>query len=204
MYIQPGLTFPKPMLRGSVIKDPRDWMRGEYGEEAYQAALNSLPPEEKTIIGGQILASSWYPLGAWDRFNTKFRAEAKRLKGESELDFDLRVMRESGSRIAKTTYKFILSFLSAQNLVSKIPMVYRRFHSHGRFEVVANDPGRFVVRCADGHVEMRENLTHYFGTGCLLVLELGGVPRPQVSITRNEITHDGLQFEVTGTYQGNR
>jgi hypothetical protein len=189
------------MLRGSVIKDPRDWMRDEYGEGAYQVALSSLVPEERAIIGGQILASSWYPLGAWDRFNTKLREEAKRMKGLSELEFDLRVMRESGSRLAKTTYKFILSFLSAENLVSKIPMVYRRFHSHGRFEVVANEPGSFVIGCLDGHVEMRENLTHYFGTGCLLVMELGGVRGPQVSITRNEITEDGLQFEVTGTYQ---
>jgi hypothetical protein len=201
MYIQPGLTFSQPMLRGSVIKDPRDWMRGEYGEAAYQSGLKSLSQEHRRIIDGQILASSWYPLAAWDSFNTQLRVEAKRLKGESELDFDLRVVRESGSRIAKTTYKFILALMSPQTLVSRIPTLYRRFHSHGLFELVSNEPGKFVIRCADGHEEMRENLVHYFSTGVLLALELGRVPNPQVAITRNEIDHHGLQFEVTGTYR---
>jgi hypothetical protein len=187
-------------IKGAVIKAPRDWMRSAYGAAAYQRALGKLTAEERQLVDGTLLAGSWYPLATWDKFHAAMRAEARAV-GDSDLQFNMRNMREAGSSIVRGVYKFILGLMNAAAVLEKAAVVYSRTYSEGRCEVIENSRGRAVLRYFDCDPGLRNNLMHNFPTGIIFVLELNGVKRPDATISRDEIVDGKLIFEVTVTYQ---
>ncbi len=189
-----------PRIKGSVIKDPRDWMRTAYGTEAYESALSKLPPAERLLIDGPILAGAWFPLPVWDRFQAAMREEARARRGHSDLQFNARNMREAGSRTIRTIYKFLLGLMSAKSSLEKAMILYNRVYSEGHFEVVENEAGRAVLRYRDASPAFRTNVTHNFPSGLMFLLEQGGAKRVDAHISRDEIVGGKLLFEVTVTY----
>jgi hypothetical protein len=187
-------------IKGAVIKAPRDWMRTVYGADAYQRALSTLTPEERDFVDGTILASSYYPLAGWDRFQAAMRREAAE-RGESDLQFNMRNMREAGSSIVRGVYKFILGLMSPQRVVDKAALIYSRTYSEGQCEVVANEPGRAVLRYCKCSPALRPNLVNNFPTSLVFVLELNGAKGADATITRDEIVDGKLVFETTITYR---
>jgi hypothetical protein len=187
-------------IKGAVIKAPRDWMRTVYGVDAYQRALSTLTEEERDFVDGTILASSFYPIAWWDKFHAAMRREAA-ARGESDLQFNMRNMREAGSSIVRGVYKFILGLMNPQSVISKAALIYNRTYSEGRCEVVANGPGRAVLRYSDCSAQLRTNLINNFPTSLMFVLELNGTKGADASITRDEIVDGKLVFEATVTYR---
>jgi hypothetical protein len=188
-------------IKGALIKDPREWARTAYGHEAFQSALGKLTAEERAMVEGPLLAGSWYPVATWDRFLAAMREEARLRRGHSEYEFDMRNMREAGSTIARTIYKFILGLMRAQTVLEKAVVIYNRAYSEGHCELVENGPGRGVVRYCDASPALRTNLLHNFLTGLIFVLELNGVKDIDGRISRDEIVDGRLIFEVTITYR---
>jgi hypothetical protein len=188
-------------IKGAVIKDPREWMRSKaYGPEAYQAALGQLTPEERAFVDGTILAGSWYPIAAWDRFLSFMRAEARARRGHSELEFNMRNMRESGPGIVRGAYKFLAGLLSTQSVVEKCVIVYNRSYNQGHCELVKNERGNAVIRYCDASPDFRTNLRNNFLTGFMFVLELNGARGVDGHIRKDEVVDGKLVFEVTVTY----
>jgi hypothetical protein len=187
------------MLKGSVMRDPRDWVRAAYGEESYQKSLATLNDAERKIVDGQLLASAWYPIGAWDHFLAAARAEAKRTKSESEDAFDMRNMREAGSKVTRTVYKFMLGLLKPKSVIDRVPSLLQRIYSVGTFAIVTNDPGRAVLRYS-GAPEMQENLSHMFASCVHFLLELNGAANIERTVVRNTIDGGQLVFEIEVRY----
>jgi hypothetical protein len=188
-------------VRGGVIKESRDLMRTAYGADAYRRALNTLSPEERAIIDGPILAASWYSLATWDRFQAAMRAEARTRAGETELEFDMRNLRESGPQAVRSVYKFLLGLMSSQSALDGAAVVWNRAYSEGRCQVVENEPGRAVLRYCDCSPAFRTTLIHHFPAGTTFALELSGAKNVDVRISRDEVVNDKLTFEVTATYR---
>jgi hypothetical protein len=191
----------EPKIKGAVIKDPRDWMRTAYGPEAYQAALAKLSESDRTLVDGPLLAGSWYPIEVWDRFQAAMRAEALARRGHNELQFSMRNMREAGSVIVRTIYKFVLSLVSPENAVEKFVVIYNRVYSEGRCEIVSNEKGRAVLRYCDASPVFRTNLTHNFLSSAIFILELNKAMGIDGRISRDEVVDGKLVFEVTLTYR---
>jgi hypothetical protein len=183
-----------------MVKDARDWARTAYGPEAYRRALWTLSADERALLDGPILAGAWYPLELWDRFLGAMRAEAHE-KGESEAQFDGRIMREAGSVILKSLYKFILGLLSPKSVIDKVTLVWNRAYNEGRCEVVENVPGRGVLRYADASPAFRTSLIHHFGTAIVMVLEMNRAKDVEVHVSRDEVVKGKLVYEVTVTYR---
>jgi hypothetical protein len=188
-------------IKGAVIKDPRDWTRKAYGPEAYQAALAKLSSEERAFVDGTILAGSWYPIVPWDRFLAAMRVEARTRRGHSEMQFNMRNMRESGPAIVRGAYKFLLGLLSPVTVIDKCSLVYNRAYSEGRCEIVKNERGQAIVRYSGASADFRTNLRNNFVTGYMFVLELHGAKGVDGRISRDEVVEGKLVFEVTITYQ---
>jgi hypothetical protein len=188
-------------IKGAVIKAPRDWMRTAYGPEAYKRALTKLTAEEVEFVDGAILAGSWYPLATWEKFHAAMREEAKAARGDSDFQFNMRNMREAGSVILRSVYKFLLGMMSPKAIIEKAALIFGRTYSEGRCEVVENQPGRAVLRYCDCSPEVRSNLSNNFATGIIFVLELSGAKNVEVSATRNEVVDGKLVFEITATYK---
>jgi hypothetical protein len=186
-------------IKGAVIKAPRDWMRTAYGAEAYQRALSKLTVEERAFVDGTMLANSFYPVAWWDKFQAAMREEA-RARGETDFQFNMRNMREAGSTIVRSLYKFILGLMNPQRVLEKAALIYSRTYSEGHCEVIENEPGLAVVRYCDCNPELRTNLTNNFPTSLIFVLELNGTKDAEATITRNDIVGGRLVFEVTIKY----
>jgi hypothetical protein len=191
----------EPKIKGAVIKDPRDWMRTAYGAEAYEAALAKMPDAERAVIDGPILAGSWYPIEVWDRFQAAMRAEAMSRRGHNALQFSMRNMREAGSVIVRSIYKFLLGLVSPESAVSKFVVVYNRVYSEGRCEIVTNEPGRVVLRYCDCAPVFRTNLTHNFLSSAMFILELNGATGIDGHVSRDEVVSGKLVFEASVTYR---
>jgi hypothetical protein len=187
-------------IKGSVIKDPRDWARGAYGPEAYQAAISRLSPADRAMVDGTLLPSSWYSVATWDRFLSEMRKEARTRKGDSAETFNMRNMREAGSAIVRTVYKFMLGLLNPRTVIDKGVAIYRRVYSQGQFDLVENIPGRAVVRFTDSSAGFRENLTNNLPTGLVFLLELNGAKDARSQVSRDEMVEGRMVFEVTVTY----
>ena len=189
-----------PKIKGAVIKDPRDWMRTAYGPDAYQAALATLSPDDKKFVDGQILAGSFYPVEAWDRFQAAMRAEALERRGHNDLQFSMRNMREAGSKIVKGIYKFLLGLMSPESAMTKFVTVYNRVYSEGHCELVKSEKGHVVLRYCDCSPVFRTNLTHNFLASAIFILEMNGAKGIDGRISRDEVEGGKLVFEVTLTY----
>jgi hypothetical protein len=188
-------------IKGAVIKDPRDWMRTAYGPDAYQAALSKLSEADRAFVDGPILAGSWYPIEAWDRFQAAMRAEALARRGHNDLQFAMRNMREAGSVIVRGIYKFLLGLVSPESAVGKFVVVYNRVYSEGHCEIVRNEPGQIVLRYCDASPVFRANLTHNFLSSAMFILELNGAKDVDGRISRDEVVAGKIVFEVTVTYR---
>jgi hypothetical protein len=190
-----------PKIKGAVIKDPRDWMRNAYTPEAYQAALAKLSTEDRAMVDGPILAGSFYPVQAWDRFQAAMRAEALSRRGHNDLQFSMRNMREAGSKIVKGIYKFLLGLMSPESAMGKFVLVYNRVYSEGHCELVTQDKGHVVLRYCDCSPVFRTNLTHNFLASAIFILEMNGAKNIDGRISRDEVEGGKLVFEVSLTYQ---
>jgi hypothetical protein len=190
----------EPSIRGSAIRDAREWARTAYGAEAFQAALSKLSVPDRSLVEGPILHGSWYPIASWDRFLAAMRLEAKARRGHSEHEFNMRNLRESGPAIVRGAYKFLLGLLSPQSVIEKAVLVFNRLYSEGRFELVKNEPHMAVVQYRDGSAEFRTNVRNHFPTGFIFLLELNRAKDVDARISRDEITDGKLLIEVTLTY----
>jgi hypothetical protein len=190
-----------PKIKGAFIKDPRDWTRKAYGDEAYRSALSKLPENERAMVDGMVLAGSWYPIATWDRFLDAMRAEALARQGHSTFQFNMRNMREAGSSIVRGIYKFLVGLLSPTTTIEKFAVLYGRVYSEGKCDVVENVPGRAVIRYSDCSSALRSNLTHNLPTGLIFALEMNGTPNANVVISRDDVVGGKLVFEVTATYE---
>lgn len=188
-------------IKGAAIKAPRDWMRTAYGPEAYKSALSKLTEAERAFVDGPILAGSFYPIEAWDRFQAAMRAEALQRQGHNDLQFNMRNMREAGSSIVRGVYKFLLGIMSAQSTLEKCVIVFNRIYSEGRCELVSNDRGRAVVRYSDARPGLRTNLKHNFLPSLMFVLELNGSKGIDGHVSRDEVVDGKLVHEVTLIYR---
>jgi hypothetical protein len=196
MSVESGLK-----IKGSVIKDPRNWMmKNAYGPEAFQSALGKLTAEERSVIEGPLLAGAWYPIQTWDRFLAAMRDEARARRGHSDAQFNMRNMREAGSTTARTIYKFVLGLMSARSVVEKVVVVMNRVYSEGHAEIIENVAGRAVIRYCDCSPDLRLNLSNNFMYAFLFLLELNGANCGEGSVTRDEVVDGKLVYEVTLTY----
>src|SRR6185437_2682488 len=100
-------------IKGSVMKDPRDWLRTAYGPDAYKSAINRLKPDERDVIDGHLFAAAWYPVELWDRFLSGMREEVFQRTGEKTDDFNRRFMSETGSAILRGVYRIVLGLVSS-------------------------------------------------------------------------------------------
>jgi hypothetical protein len=189
-------------IKGSVMRDPRDWMRKDaYGPEAYQAALAKLRPEEQAVIDGPIFPTGWYPVEVWDRFQDAMRNEALARKGHTAKEFNDRNMREAGSVVVRGIYRLVVGVLNTRRVIETGVSIYRRAYNSGRCEALENAPGRAVVRYGGANPALRTNLVHNFSPGLVYLLEMNGAHNVKSTITRDEVVDGKLEFDVTLTYE---
>jgi hypothetical protein len=196
----PTSTTTTALLRGTAMRDTKDWIVQTYGPELYKRALAKLSAEERAVIDGTVLAGSLYPLAVWDRFLAAARAEVRQATGETEEAFDRRNVFEAGPRMARTAYSILLRVLSPTTILARVGGVLERLYDGARATTVENVDGRCVLRLVAAE-PFRDNVRRHFPLAVEMLLTHARTRNTRVEITKNEVG-PGREFtiEVTTTY----
>jgi hypothetical protein len=193
------LASSQPRIRGSVIRASKQWIRDTYGDGLYRRALERLATEERETVDNQILASSLYPVAAWDHFLENVRNEVQTETGESAEVFDRRNVRESGSQVIRTAYGFLLGFFEPTALISKIGIVFERILGDSHLEVLDNAPGSCHLRLT-APLALRENARHHIRLGLEFLIELTKAQDVNVRVERDDALGDAFVMDLVATY----
>jgi uncharacterized protein (TIGR02265 family) len=72
-------------VKGAVILARRAFVREEFGEDAWQRLLETLPEEDRELLDGFILTASWYPFDLNERIDA---AIVEQLGGGDTIIFE--------------------------------------------------------------------------------------------------------------------
>ncbi len=133
----------EPNVKATPVNGLVSFVRGELSAQQFEAVLAALPPEQRKLFGGDLIASAMVPLGA---VNTFTRAAAAQ-KGEPVTDFAVRAGRHGAALGLKTVYKFILALMSPQSVLNASPMMWKKVYDAGEVVVEPGERGaRIRVR----------------------------------------------------------
>jgi hypothetical protein len=176
------------------------WIRERYGDDLYRRALAQLPEAERASFQRAIPSLGWYQLTAWERLLAAVRAEARAATGEDEAAFDRRLIREAGGRMAKTLYKFLLSWFQPTALIQRVPGVILRSLEPSQAEVRENAAGRALLRFS-GPADMYPYTRRYLPLAIPFVLEMAGAVDIDTAFTRDAADAGGFELEQRLTYR---
>jgi hypothetical protein len=192
--------FQEPHIKGSIIRSARDWIIKTYGQEMFDRALSRIPPDMRTVVGGEILSVGWYPLSIWTTFMDSARREAARMTGEDPDAFDRKNIFEAGRNTLLKVYRFVMGFMDPAGAVEKLLPVMKRVYSHGDIEIVSHERGRLVIRFFDAPVSMQAEIVRQFPISCEFMLHLAS---QKVTKTVPTLRVDGgmISYQLEMLYQ---
>jgi hypothetical protein len=167
-------NLDKPHIRGSIVGPTRSWVIKAYGRELYDRALKALPGEAQARLEGEILPVSWFPLDQFQQFVDVAYREARAASGESEREFNRRMVLESGQSALLKVYRLVFSLFDPKTVISRAVPVYRRVYSHGKVDVTVNERGRCQLRFSEVPDSMLPMVRRTFPYACEAVLDLAG------------------------------
>jgi uncharacterized protein (TIGR02265 family) len=132
----------EPRVKGATINARLRWLR-ERNPAALERALASLPPDDQTVLRGQVLHIGWYPLALKRRFDN---AIAEVLAPDAKE----RAFREMGRASAEINlagpHKAYVHEGDPQALLAQAPTIYRTGNELGRREYTKTGPTSATVR----------------------------------------------------------
>ncbi len=134
--------MPRGHVKGSLILHGRDYVVETRGAAAWQTILGALSADDRAIYDGIVMASSWYPVAAWNRITEHVVGE-----GGPQASAEMRRFSSFISeRDLSTIYKVLLKLASPEMLLRRTHSLWSRYFDSGTFEVVREAPRRFEMR----------------------------------------------------------
>jgi hypothetical protein len=186
--------YSTPHIRGSMIGSAKEWMLKTYGRPIFDRALSSLPKDEQQTIRGEIVSVGWYPLSAWASFLEAMRREVRKATGESDETFDRRLIFEPGHAILTKVYRFVFGFFDPTTIVGKMAPIMRRAYSHGRFDLVTNQPQHCVLKFHSAPTSMLDEIRRLLPLVSELMLHLAG---QEIVELKERVEPQGDVFSIT-------
>jgi predicted hydrocarbon binding protein len=133
-------------IKGIVLKSRMEYVEKNHGKDALERVIEALSPEARTMVGGEILVSSWYPLQA----AIETLVTIDRLLGNG----DLALCEEMGRYTARTALSGgVQQSFARENdpaFVIKIsPIIWSQYYDSGRLTTASAGPGAAVIRLED-------------------------------------------------------
>ena len=128
-------------VKGTAVVASVRYVSERFGASALAAVLKGLPDEDRRILEGGVLASSWYPVPLFLRF----MQEAEKQLGAKEPDLVRRMGRASADYGVKTVYKIFFKVGSPAFIIGRAARVFGSYYDTGKLTVVDTSSGGAVL-----------------------------------------------------------
>lgn len=120
-------------IKGTAVKITSDFVKDNHPNR-YKEWFDSLPYESKTIIGGTIIETEWYPLSEAVIIPTKKIGELFFNGNEQEAAMELG--RESAETGLKGIYKIFVMISSPSFMLSRAKSIFSTFYEPSEISVI--------------------------------------------------------------------
>jgi uncharacterized protein DUF2378 len=131
-------------VKGTAVGASVRFVSERFGASSLAGVLRALPDEDRRLLEGGVLASSWYPMPVFLRF----MEEAEKQLGAQEPDLVRQMGRASADYGVKTVYKIFFKIGSPEFIIGRAARVFGSYYDTGTMTVVETAPGRAVLDLA--------------------------------------------------------
>jgi hypothetical protein len=130
-------------VKGTAIVGLASFVEQRHGREGAERWLAGARPEDRALASGS-LASSWYPIGSWNRLADAY---VDRLGGQDPTSFRA-VAEYTAARDLTTIFKILLKLATPTLLMQRSPSLWSRYFDVGEVTAEEVGPRAFVARIA--------------------------------------------------------
>lgn len=128
-------------VKGTAVVASLRYVGERFGKDALQRVLDALSPDERQLLAGGVLASSWYPMPLFLRF----MQEAERQLAAQESAVIRRMGRASADYGIKGVYRIFFKLGSPEFIIGRAARVFGSYYDTGQIAVVESRAGRAVL-----------------------------------------------------------
>jgi hypothetical protein len=130
-------------IKGTSMITTKKSVFQRFGQDGLERFLTELPQESKALMGGSILANSWYPARAGMFVPTEVICRLF-YGGDPRGAWELGVF--SAQDALRGIYRFFVRSATVQVLLQKTSNVFSTYYTPGRMAVAENSSGRILLR----------------------------------------------------------
>ena len=113
-----------------------------YGKDDYQHLLGEMDKSSRDILSGIIISGQWYDIKVYQ----DLVGAVLKTKGKAEL---MKLNKELGKQQLRGLFGFVTKFVSAEQVMKKGQMLWKRLHSEGSVEVKEFSETKIVIEVHD-------------------------------------------------------
>jgi len=132
-------------VKGTAVVASIRYVQETFGSAVVDSIVSALPDEDRKAVGGSVLVSMWYPMGAF----LHLMQEAERQLRERDPEVVRKLGRASADYSLTTVYKIFFKVGSPEFIISKAARVFGSFYDTGKVVPVESVPGRAVFDLVD-------------------------------------------------------
>lgn len=120
-------SIPPGKCKGTLLVNLRSFVTTNRDAGAWERLVTSLPKSDRDVLNQPLLASSWYPIGVWNRALRTHVRTANDQAAEIK-----RFARYVADRDLNTVLKFALSIAMPDTIVARTGMFWSRYFDAGK------------------------------------------------------------------------
>ena len=128
-------------VKGTAVGASVRFVSERFGELGLEGVLSALPEEDRLLLEGGVLASSWYPMPVFLRF----MEEAEKQLGAQEPDLVRHMGRASADYGVKTVYKIFFKIGSPEFIIGRAARVFSSYYDTGELVILETRAGRCLA-----------------------------------------------------------
>ncbi len=145
-------------IKGIILQARKDFVDDNFGPDAWQKVVASLPEGDRGMVGDLILAAKWYPFELGERLD---RAIVNVLGDGKEKIFEV-IGAKSAQRSLLKVHKSFLTKGDPQAFLAKAETIYKAYYDTGRREYTPTGPNSGFLTTYDAKT--------FSGPDCLTVV----------------------------------
>lgn len=186
-------------VKGGNCENTLACVKQRLGDAGYEAFLASLPPDVQALCRRRILAVEWVPYSLWQHVSNGILSH---VCGGDEARY-IQFNRDLAESALNSTYKFILRFLKASNVLSRVCREFPKLNNVGSAEIVssgtAGDRTLVKMRVVD-HAPWHCYALALHGI-IVYVLDITGAKDVVIDRGPSQIGAGGLSVEFSVSYR---
>ena len=132
-------------VKGTLLLAAIEHLEQTHGREVLEKVVSGLPPEVRSRLRGVVLPVAWFPLETYERL----LESAEGVLGEGDGAAALEIGAATAGRDLPTTHRLFMQSATPAMALSRIPQLWRTYHSRGEVEITQVPAGGWRLEIRD-------------------------------------------------------